>query len=225
MEIGTFAGICLMAYVPLLFVGLFVYAPLGRDVTSASTGARALSRLAQSGRRFEIANAIFHLGPLLLLPAMVALFLDLYPTRPVEASVGTLIGLIAFSVPIGLVFALSLGLVRLARSYANANDADRSALTAAAEANLGTQAGAEFVQTGIGGIWVLAISAAMLVSPHWPTWIGVLGLVAGAGFSAAGFSSLVDGDSGVGRVLRPIGGVGVVAFAVWLFGVGWLLVA
>jgi hypothetical protein len=223
MELDTVAGLCLLVYVPLLLAGAVMYGPLGRAVSSGATGDVALARIAETGRRFAIVNAIFHLGPVLILPALIALFNNLSPYRPTEVAIGTLIGAVCFAVPIAVTFTLSMGLNRLATLYATADSDRRALLAAAADANLGTQQGAEFVQTGIAGLWPLSIAWAMFAAPGWPTWLAALGLIAGAGMSAAGLASIFVAWPRVGRIFAVAGGIGLFALAIWFVGVGWHL--
>ena len=218
------AGVCLLLYVPLLLGGVVLVRPLGSAVFSTSTGEAALTRIGETGNRFAIVNAIFHLGPLLLLPAIVALFADLEPIRPGEVAIGTVVGLIAFAVPIGVIFPLNVALHRLAQGYTEVDPPARAALAAVADGNLATQAGGEFVQTSIGGVWVLAISAAILAAPAWPWWLGYLGIVAGTGMVAGGFASLLARVSRFGSALSAFAGFGLLLLAIWLLGIGWQLV-
>lgn len=219
MDLGTLAALCLVGAVASFLLGGVLYAPIGSAVTSGASGDSVLSGIAQSGDRFAIVNVLFHLTPLLILPAMVALFRDLSTVRPGEVAIGTIIGLIAFGVPMGVIFPLNVSLARLAARYRGADAPTRAMLALAAEANLGTQVGGEFVQSAFGGVWVLAGSAAMLAAPAWPAWLGYVGLAAGAGMIAAGFASVFARIPRLGRILGFVGFGGLLVLMIWLLGV------
>ncbi len=223
MNLAMLAGLSLLVAVSLIAVGAVLYAPIGSAVTSGASGDAALARIAETGNRFAVVNATFHLSPLLVLPAIVALFRELSPVRPGEVAIGTIVGLIGFSVPIGVIFPLNVSLAHLAGRYAGADPQTRATLALAADANLATQVGGEFVQSAFGGLWVLAMSAAMLVTPGWPTWLGYLGIAGGAGMVAAGFASIFARVPRLGRVLGSIGATGLLVLMVWLLAVGWTL--
>ena len=78
MSLIRVGGMALLAYLPLLLIGVVSYGRVG--VNSQTDGAAALRRVADSGALFSITKALFHLGALLLVPAGIGLFFYFAPT-------------------------------------------------------------------------------------------------------------------------------------------------
>jgi hypothetical protein len=215
-------GACLILFVPLLVIGSVLYAGVG--VSSQSGGADALRRVADSGPSFAAINALFHLGALLLIPGGAALVLSLRGgERDGWLLVGTLFLGLAVVVGAGFVFALNHALFKLAGTAAGAPAEAQVAYAVAADANLGTQAGAELVQSLGLSLWLLCVSLAS-ADAGWPTWLILLGVAGGIGFFAAGLSSVLWGVPMLGVALGGLGALGLLLFAAWMIAVGMRLV-
>ena len=113
MSLIRVGGMALLAYLPLLLIGVVAYGRVG--VNSQTDGAAALRRVADSGALFSITNALFHLGALLLVPAGIGLFFLLRSDRADPwLAVGTAFLFLAVTVGAGLVFSLGQGLAGVA---------------------------------------------------------------------------------------------------------------
>ena len=213
MSLVRLGGATLLAYLPLLLLGVLLYARVG--VNSQTEGLVALRRIADSGPLFALTNAVFHLGALLLVPTAVALLVALRgeQTDP-WLWTGSAFLLLAIVVGGGLVFSLGQGLARLAAEFATASPDAQQAYGAAADMNLGTQQGAELVQSIGLGLWLIAVAAAS-ASAGWPAWTTALGLAGGLGFILAGLSSVLYTVAVIGPVLAALGMLGLVLFMIW----------
>lgn len=218
MSIVRLGGASLLAFLPLLGLGVVLYGRIG--ISSQSDGLTALRRIADAGASFPVMNALFHLGALLLLPAAAALVMALRGGRSDPwLTLSTGFVLVAVIVGAGFVFALNHGLYGVATSFAAAAPEQQQAFGVAADMNLRTQAGAELVQSLGIGLWVLGLAVAMS-GAGWPDWIVWLGVAGGLGFVAAGLSSVLFTVAIIGPVLAAIGALGLVLFAAWDLAVG-----
>ena len=211
-------GAALILFLPMLLLGVVLYGRIG--TSSQSDGAEALRRIGDAGASFPVMNALFHLGPLLLIPGTVALWIVLRG----EGRDGWLLlaaGFVVLTVAVsaGVTFTLNQGLYRVAQGFATASP-ERQAITAsAADMNLATQTGVELVQSLGSSFWLLAIAAAAAAA-GWPAWLVWLGVAGGIGFLAAGFSSVLLGVPLLGPVLAGMGGIGLLLFAIWTVATG-----
>ena len=222
MLIVRLGGLSMLAFLPLLAIGVVLYGRVG--ISSQSDGATALARIAAAGNSFPVMNALFHLGALLLLPGGAALATALRgPNADGWLLLGGLFLIFAVATGAGLVFALNQGLWGIGAGASSASETARAAAAAAADMNLRTQAGAELVQSLGLGIWLLATAVAMSLS-GWDGWIVWLGVAGGLGFIVAGLSSVLMGIAAIGPVLGAVGALGLVLFAIWDVVVGWRLV-
>jgi hypothetical protein len=218
MSLVRVGGIALLAYLPLLLIGVVLYGRVG--VNSQTDGATALRRIADAGALFPITNTLFHLGALLLLPAGVALLFLLKSDRADAWLVlGSAFLFLAVTVGAGLVFSLGQGLAGIATTSSTADQGAQQAFAAAADMNLRTQQGAELVQSVGLGLWLLCVAAASAVA-GWPAWITALGVGGGLGFILAGLSSVLFTMAIVGPVLAVLGTLGLVLFMLWDLVVG-----
>ena len=213
MSLVRFGGVALLAYLPLLLIGVVLYGRVG--VSSQTDGMTALRRIADNGALFAITNAVFHLGALLLIPAAVAIVLSLRDdTLNPWSLLGSTFLVLAVAVGAGFVFSLGQGLVGVASAFSGASPEAQQAYAATADMNLRTQQGAELVQSVALGAWLLCISVAA-ASAGWPTWITGLGLAGGVGFILAGLSSVLLSVSILGPVLAGLGTLGLLLFLIW----------
>jgi len=223
MLIVRLGGLSLLAFPPLLAIGVALYGRVG--ISSQSDGASALARIAAAGTIFPIMNVLFHLGALLLLPGGVALAIALRgPNADPWLLLGGLFLVLAVATGAGLVFALNQGLWGISAGSSAAAGDVRAAAAAAADMNLRTQAGAELVQSLGLGLWLLATAVA-ISSSGWDGWITWLGVAGGIGFILAGLSSVLMGVPAIGPALGAAGALGLLVFAIWDLFVGWRLVA
>ena len=222
MSLVRLGGIGLLAYVPLLLIGVVLYGRVG--VNSQTDGATALRRIADAGTLFQITNAVFHLGALLLVPAGIGLLFLLRSDRADPwLAIGTAFLFLALTVGAGLVFSLGQGLAGVAALSSTAPPEAQQAYAATADMNLRTQQGAELVQSIGLGLWLLCIAAASAAT-GWPVWITTLGVAGGLGFILAGLSSVLFSVAVVGPVLALLGTLGLVLFMLWDLAVGLRLV-
>jgi hypothetical protein len=211
-------GLCFLLFIPVLVTGSILFAQIG--VSSRSDGADALRRIAEAGGSFPVMNGLFHLGALLLLPGAAALVVLLRGTYGDGWIVlGTLFLGLAVAIPAGIVFALNQGLFAIALPFRGASLDTQAAYSAAADLDLGIQAGAELVQSLGAGLWVACVGVT-IAAAGWPTWLAWLGLASGLGFVSAGLSSVLLDVPVLGPVLAAAGFLGLVVFAVWLLAVG-----
>jgi hypothetical protein len=215
-------GVALILFLPMLLLGVVLYARIG--ISSQSDGAEALRRIADAGTAFPVMNALFHLAPALLVPGTVALWIALRG----EGRDGLLLLAAAFAglavlVSAGVTFTLNQGLYRVAEGFSTASP-ERQALSAsAAEMNLATQTGVELVQSLGISFWLLTIAVAAGAA-GWPAWLVWLGVAGGMGFLAAGLSSVLLSVPVLGPALAGLGGLGLLLFAIWLVATGVRLV-
>jgi hypothetical protein len=211
-------GASLLAYLPLLLIGVVLYARVG--VNSQTDGLTALSRISGSGALFAITNALFHLGALLLVPAAVALLIALRgPQQDPWLMAGTAFLMLAVVVGAGFVFSLGQGLAGVASAFSTATPDAQQSYAATADMNLRTQQGAELVQSLGLGLWLLAVAVAA-ASAGWPVWITALGVAGGFGFILAGLSSGLFTVAVIGPVLAGLGTLGLLLFMAWDLAVG-----
>jgi hypothetical protein len=215
-------GAALILFVPLMLLGAVLYGRIG--MSSQSEGADALRRIADAGAQFPVMNALFHLGPGLLIPGTVALWIVLRG----EGRDGWLLLAVAFAtltvvVSAGVTFTLNQGLYGIATAGSGGPPERQAFAATAAEMNLATQKGAELVQSLGVAFWLLAIAMAAS-SAGWPGWLVGLGVAAGVGFIAAGFSSILFNVPLAGPVLAGLGGLGLLLFAIWMVATGVRLV-
>jgi hypothetical protein len=112
--------VALLAYLPLLLIGVVLYGRVG--VSSQTDGMTALRRIADNGALFAITNAVFHLGALLLIPAAVAIVLSLRDdTLNPWSLLGSTFLFLAVAVGAGFVFSLGQGLVGVASAFSGAS--------------------------------------------------------------------------------------------------------
>jgi hypothetical protein len=211
-------GGALILFLPMLLLGVVLYGRIG--ISSQSEGTDALRRIADAGASFPVMNALFHLGPMLLVPGTVALWVVLRG----EGRDGWLLLAAAFAglvvvVSAGVTFTLNQGLHRVAQAFGAASPERQALASSAAEMNLATQTGVELVQSLGSSLWLLAIAAAAAAA-GWPTWLVWLGVAGGIGFIAAGLSSVLFGMAPLGPILAGIGGLGLLVFAFWLVATG-----
>ena len=222
MSLIRIGGIALLAYLPLLLIGVALYGRVG--VNSQTDGATALRRIADSGALFSITNALFHVGALLLVPAGIGLSFLLRSDRADPwLAIGSAFLFLAVAVGAGLVFSLGQGLAGVAALSSTATQETGQAYAATADMNLRTQQGAELVQSLGIGLWLLCMAAASAAA-GWPAWITALGVAAGLGFVLAGFSSVLFAVAILGPVLAVLGTLGLVFFMLWDVVVGLRLV-
>lgn len=211
-------GAALILFLPMLVLGAVLYGRIG--MSSQSEGTDALRRIADAGDSFPLMNALFHLGPMLLVPGTVALWVVLRG----EGRDGWLLLAAAFAglvvvVSAGVTFTLNQGLYRVAQAFGAAAPERQALAASAAEMNLATQTGVELVQSLGSSFWLLATAVPAAVA-GWPTWLVWLGIAAGIGFLAAGLSSVLLSVPLLGPVLAGLGGLGLVLFAFWLVATG-----
>ena len=222
MAVERIGGLCMLAFVPLLALGVVLYGRVG--INSQTDGLTAVKRIADAGAMFPIMNALFHLGALFLLPGAAALVIALRGARSDPwLVVATLFAVLAVAVGAGLVFALNQGLYGVAKSFAAAVPEQQQAYAVAADMNLRTQAVAELVQSVSLGLWVLGVAIAMS-TVDWPSWTVLLGIAGGIGFVVAGLSSVLYGVPVIGPVLGAGGALGLLLFVIWQLAVGFRLV-
>jgi hypothetical protein len=213
MSIVRFGGLTLLAFLPLLLLGVVLYGRVG--VNSQTDGATALRRIADSGALFSVTNAVFHLGALLLIPSAVALAIALQGERADPwLMMGTAFVVLAVAVGSGLVFSLGHGLAAIATAFSAGSPEAQPAYAAAADINLRTQQGAELVQSLALGFWLLCVSAAAMAA-GWPVWIAALGAAGGIGFILAGLSSVLFTVGILGPALAVLGTLGLLLFVTW----------
>lgn len=213
----------LILFLPVLLLGVVLYGRIG--MSSQSEGADALRRIGAAGASFPVMNALFHLGPLLLIPGTVALRIVLRG----EGRDGWLLlaaGFVGLTVVVsaGVTFTLNQGLYRVAQGFASSSPERQALAASAADMNLATQTGVELVQSLGSSFWLLAIAAAAAAA-GWPAWLVWLGAAGGIGFLAAGFSSVLLGVPLLGPVLAGMGGIGLLLFAIWMVATGIRLLA
>jgi hypothetical protein len=207
-------GAALVLFLPMLLLGVFLYARIG--ISSHSGGADALRRIADAGASFPAMNALFHLGPLLLIPGTVALRIVLRGAGRDDwlLLAAVFVGL-AVVVSAGVTFTLNQGLYRVAQGFLAGLPEQRTLAASAADMNLGTQTGVELVQSLGIAFWLLAVGVAASAAA-WPTWLVWLGVAGAIGFLAAGFSSILLGVPFLGPVLAGLGALGLLVFAIWI---------
>ncbi|MDP9225424.1 MAG: hypothetical protein M3P18_16590 [Actinomycetota bacterium] len=211
-------GAAMLLFVPMLIVGVVLYGQVGMN--SQSTGLEAIRKIADARPVFAIMNALFHLSPLLFVPAAAAVFIALRGQgRDGWLLMGTGFIVVTVVVGAGMTFSLNQGLLRLASGLATAAAEQQAAAAEAAEMNLGIQTGVELVQSVGIGLWLLSISIAG-ISAEWPAWLTYLGLASGVGMLAAGLSSILFTVPIVGPVLAGVGGLGLLLFAIWVVATG-----
>jgi hypothetical protein len=212
-------GVALILFLPMLLLGVLLYGRIG--ISSQSEGTDALRRIADAGAAFPVMNALFHLGPMLLVPGTVALWIVLRG----EGRDGWLLLAAAFAglvvvVSAGVTFTLNQGLYRVAQAFGAASPEHQALAASAAEMNLATRTGVELVQSLGSSFWLLAIAAAAASAAGWPARLVWLGVACGIGFLAAGLSSILLTVPLLGPVLAGVGGLGLLVFAFWLVATG-----
>jgi hypothetical protein len=218
MSLVRLGGASLLAYLPLLLIGVVLYTRVG--VNSQTDGLTALQRIVASGPLFSVTNAVFHLGALLLVPTGVALLFALRgESRDPWLIAGSAFLFLALTVGAGFVFSLGQGLAGVAQAFASAPPDTQPAYAATADMNLRTQQGAELVQSLGLGLWLLAVAVAS-ASAGWPTWITAIGVAGGLGFILAGLSSVLFTVAIIGPILAGLGTLGLVLFMIWDVAVG-----
>jgi hypothetical protein len=206
-------GASLVLFLPILLAGVVLYGRIG--LSSQSEGVDALRRIAASGLEFPVMNALFHLGPLLLIPGAVGVLVALRGEgRDGWLIVGTAFALLAVIVGSGVTYALNQGLFKLAHGFGDAATDRQLVAGLVAQMNLGTQTGAELVQSLGLGLWLLAVSIAAS-GASWPTWQVYLGFAGGLGFVAAGLSSVLLDVPWLGPLLGVLGALGLLLFMIW----------
>ncbi|MBI2781246.1 MAG: DUF4386 family protein [Chloroflexi bacterium] len=211
-------GAALILFLPMLLLGVILYGRIG--MSSQSEGADALRRIADAGTSFPVMNALFHLGPLLLVPGTAALWTVLRG----EGRDGWLLVAAAFAglavvVSAGVTFTLNQGLYRVAEGFSTASPERQALAASAAEMNLATQTGVELVQSLGIAFWLLAIAVAASAA-GWPAWLVWLGVAGGIGFIAAGLSSVLFNVTLLSPMLAGLGGLGLLLFAIWMMATG-----
>ncbi len=176
-----FGSLSLLVFVALVVAGIVVNNTVGPGVLSSTSAEVALQSLAQHKGVFLGTNALFHLSILFLVPFILALYQGLKPVQPGFALLGTTLVLLGLLNYIGWIFAFNVALTRLSDQYlAASTDAQRAAYVAAADFDLGAQAGGEI----LGGIlflpWIL-ITSILMVRSSFPRWLGYMGIAAGVG--------------------------------------------
>lgn len=222
MTIVRLGGLSLLAFVPLLGLGVALYGRIG--ISSQIDGLTALRKIADAGTAFPIMNALFHLGALLLLPAAAGLVVALRGDGSDPwLALATGFALLAVAVGGGFVFSLNHGLYGVSQSFTAASPEQQASYAATADMNLRTQAGAELVQSLGLGFWVLGLAVAMSLA-GWPVWMVWLGVAGGLGFVMAGLSSVLFSVAVIGPTLGALGALGLFLFVVWDLVVGLRLV-
>jgi hypothetical protein len=113
-------GIGFLAFIPVLVIGSVLFGRIG--ISSGSSGADALRRIAEAGTTFPIMNALFHLGVLLLVPGAIALLVVLRGwDHDGLVFLGTASFVIAVAVAARLAFSVNHGQFREAAAFGDAS--------------------------------------------------------------------------------------------------------
>jgi hypothetical protein len=172
-------GISLLSLFGLYLIGIVLYAVGKQTVSSSVAGHTALTDLTKKRRLFHATNIIFHLGSLLIIPALFALYEALKDANGSLALIGA--GFAGAGIAVaGWIFGLNFALARLATKYTQATtEIERAALAAATDLDLAMQAGGEILFAILFCIWILFSSLAML-SSKFPASTAYFGLITGA---------------------------------------------